>query len=331
MPFAVHLFYWCLHLSILIFILLVTKSFPMFEALKYVTTPLTLVAFLSIILFYYLRDRNKKQVDMLKEGDTGKKNEALQILLDRYQIDSSNLTPQQKYQLIMEQVRRRDSKFKWAIGASIVLGIVGAISFLLVNATNKLTDIGKATANMPSSTEVKSLPDNTRTDALTPVNNPIKPADENVNSTAEPVTRFTLHENASQGYSMQYNQSNWTVQDNAAAGYGQPSTGFESRQYPNDIGVTITINPWNGADFQNFVETIGALTLQAGIKVTEVNKVQQFLSASGYNSIFNKMNIGRMYYTPSRSLAVDIIYSQSMEGSPQLKEAVAMMKTARFQ
>jgi hypothetical protein len=43
------------------------------------------------------------------------------------------------------------------------------------------------------------------------------------------------------------------------------------------------------------------------------------------------MNIGRMYYSPSRSLAVDIIYSQSMEGSQQLKEAVAMMKTARFQ
>ncbi len=84
----------------------------MFDALKYVTTPLTLIAFLSIILFYYLRDCNKKQVDLLKEGDADKKNEALQILLDRYQIDSSNLTPQQKYQLIMEQVRRRDSKFK---------------------------------------------------------------------------------------------------------------------------------------------------------------------------------------------------------------------------
>jgi hypothetical protein len=303
----------------------------MFEALKYVTTPLTLVAFLSIILFYYLRDKNKKQVDMLKEGDTGKKNEALEILLDRYQIDSSNLSPQQKYQLIMEQVRRRDSKFKWAIGASIVLGIVGAISFLLVNATNKLSDIGKTTANIPSNAEVKSLTDNTRTDDLTPVSNQIKPDNENSNQTVESVNKFSLHENASQGYSMQYNRSNWTVQDNAAAGYGQPSTGFQSRQYPNDIAVTITINPWNGADFENFVETIAALTVQAGIKVTEVNKQQQFLSASGYNSNFNKMNIGRMYYSPSRSLAVDIIYSQSMEGSQQLKEAVAMMKTARFQ
>lgn len=45
----------------------------MFDALKYVTTPLTLIAFLSIILFYYLRDRNKKQVDLLKEGDAGKR------------------------------------------------------------------------------------------------------------------------------------------------------------------------------------------------------------------------------------------------------------------
>ncbi len=303
----------------------------MFEALKYVTTPLTLVAFLSIILFYYLRDKNKKQVDMLKEGDSGKKNEALQILLDRYQIDSSNLTPQQKYQLIMEQVRRRDSKFKWAIGASIVLGIVGAFSFFLVNATNRLSDIGKVANNIPQGTEVKSLTDNTTTNDLTPVSNVTKPVDENNNSVVETTNKFSLHENSSQGYSMQYNLSNWSVQDNAAAGYGQPGTGFESKQYPNDIAVTITINPWNGADFDNFVETIVALTVQAGIKVTEVNKQQQFLSASGYNSNFNKMNIGRMYYSPGRSLAVDIIYSQSMEGSSQLKEAVAMMKTARFQ
>jgi hypothetical protein len=302
----------------------------MFEALKYVTTPITLVAFLSIILFYYLRDKNKKQVDMLKEGDAGSKNEALQILLDRYQIDSSNLTPQQKYQLIMEQVRRRDSKFKWAIGASIVLVIVGAISFFMVNATNKLTDLGKTAVNIPQNTEVKSLTDNTNNDVITPVNNQNISTDKTNAMPVDAGSNFSLHENASHGYSMQYNRSNWTVQDNAAAGYGQPSTGFESRQYPNDIAVTITINPWNGADFQNFAETIALLTVQAGIKVTEINKEQQYLSASGYNSNFNKMNIGRMYYSPGRSLAVDIIYSQSMEGSFQLKEAVAMMKTARF-
>ena len=303
----------------------------MFEALKYVTTPLTLVAFLSIVLFYYLRDKNKKQVDMLKEGDTGHKNEALQILLDRYQIDSSNLSPQQKYQLIMEQVRRRDSKFRWAIGASMVLSIVGAISFFMVNATNKLTDLGKIATNIPQNAEVKSLNDNTRIDVITPVHNPIIPTEKDIVKPVDAVSNFILHENASMGYSMQYNRSNWIVQDNAAAGYGQPSTGFQSRQYPNDIAVTITVNPWNGADFQNFTETIAALTVQAGIKVTEVNKEQQFLSASGYNANFNKMNIGRIYYSSGRSLSVDIIYSQTMEGSPQLKEAVAMMKTARFE
>ena len=47
---------------------------------------------------------------MLKEGDTGNKNEALQILLDRYQIDSSNLSPQQKYQLVMEQIFKISQK-----------------------------------------------------------------------------------------------------------------------------------------------------------------------------------------------------------------------------
>ena len=202
----------------------------------------------------------------------------------------------------------------------------------MVNATNKLTDLGKTATNIPQNAEVKSLNENTRNVVITPVNNQILPTEkEIVKPASNAASNFILHENTSMGYSMQYNRSNWIVQDNAAAGYGQPSTGFQSRQYPIDIGVTITVNPWNGADFENFTETISALTIQAGIKVTEVNTAQQFLSASGYNANFNKINIGRIYYSSGRSLSVDIIYSQSMEGSPQLKEAVAMMKTARFE
>jgi len=42
------------------------------------------------------------------------------------------------------------------------------------------------------------------------------------------------------------------------------------------------------------------------------------------------MNIGRIYYSPGRSLAVDIIYTQTMENTAALKEAVAMMKSATF-
>lgn len=67
-----------------------------------------------------------------------------------------------------------------------------------------------------------------------------------------------------------------------------------------------------------------------GVKVTEINQAQKYLSVSGFNTNYNKMNIGRMYYSPGWSMAVDIIYSSSMEGSQQLKEAVSMMKSAIF-
>lgn len=141
---------------------------------------------------------------------------------------------------------------------------------------------------------------------------------------------LSLHENSSQGYSIQYNKSNWNVEDNAAAGYGEPSTSFQNKQYPNDIAVTVSINPWNGGDFQNFAESVSGMMTLLGVKVTEINQAQKYLSASGFNTNYNKMNIGRMYYSPGRSMAVDIIYSSSMEGSQQLKEAVAMMKSAIF-
>ena len=304
----------------------------MFDALKYVTTPLTLIAFLSIVLFYYLRDRNKKQVDLLKSGDEGKKSETLQILLDRYQIDSSNLSPQQKYQLIMEQVRRRDSKFKWAIGASIVLGIVGSIIFFMVNATNRLTDLGRNNPGFIQPGEVKPTNENkTPEEKINPAVN-TNENDNTDNQLANNTTSFlSWHENSSQGVTIQYNKANWNVEDDAAAGYGQPCTGFQNKQHPNDIAVTLSINPWNGDDFQNFTETVSPMITMMGIKVTEINRSGEYIAASGFNSNFNKMNVARMYYTPSRTLAVDIIYSKNLEGSTQLKEAVAMMKSARFQ
>ena len=304
----------------------------MFDALKYVTNPLTLIAFLAIILFYYLRDRNKKQVDLLRSGDEGKKNETLQILLDRYQIDSSNLTPQQKYQLILEQVRRRDSKFKWAIGASIVLGVVGAIIFFMVNATNKLTDLGKNVSNISQPGEVKPVNENKTTQEIIKQdprqNEPDNTNNQLANNTT---TALSWHENTSQGLLIQFNDANWYVQDNAAAGYGQPCTGFSNKQYPNDIAVTLSVNPWNGDNFDGFTQNVSSMITMMGIKITEVNRSKQYIAASGLNNNLNKMNIARMYYTPSQTLAVDIIYSQALEGSPQLKEAVAMMKSAKFQ
>jgi hypothetical protein len=304
----------------------------MFDALKYVTTPLTLIAFLSIILFYYLRDRNKKQVEMLRSGDEGKKNETLEILLDRYQIDSSNLTPQQKYQLILEQVRRRDSKFKWAIGASIVLGIVGAIIFFMVNATNKLTDLGKNSASLIQPGELKPNNENkTPQDGIKPDVNQNEIDNTNNQLVNNTTATLSWHENTSQGLLIQYNNANWYVQDNAAAGYGQPCTGFSSKQYPNDIAVTLSVNPWNGGNFDNFTQNISSMITMMGIKITEINRSRQYIAASGLNINLNKMNIARMYYTPSQTLAVDIIYNISLEGSPELKEAVAMMKSARFQ
>jgi hypothetical protein len=304
----------------------------MFDALKYVTNPLTLIAFLSIVLFYYLRDRNKKQVELLKSGDEGKKKETLEILLDRYQIDSSNLTPQQKYQLIMVQVRNRDSKFKWAIAASIVLGIVGSIIFFMVNATNKLTDLGKNTANIVQPGEVK--PGN-ETKASDEKANPDVTLNEADNTNTQLVSNTTSllswHENTSQGLVVQYNKANWNVEDNAAAGYGEPCTGFESKRYPNDIAVTLSVNPWNGGNFDYFTQNVSPMITMMGIKVTEVNRSGQYIAASGFNSNLNKMNVARMYYSPGQTLAVDIIYSKSLEGSSQLKEAVAMMKSAKFQ
>jgi hypothetical protein len=202
----------------------------------------------------------------------------------------------------------------------------------MVNANNKLSDIGKNTANVIQPGEVKPTNENKTTQEI------IKPdanqnETENTNNQLVNNTAPTLswHENTSQGLLIQYNNANWYVEDNAAAGYGQPCTGFQSKQYPNDIAVTLSVNPWNGENFDNFTQNVSSMITMMGIKITEVNRSRQYIAASGLNTNLNKMNIARMYYTPSQTLAVDIIYSKNLEGSQALKEAVAMMKSAKFQ
>lgn len=94
----------------------------------------------------------------------------------------------------MEQVRRRDSKFKCAIAASIVLGMVGAISFFMVNATNKLSDIGKDAANTISQNGAKPANDNIVKDpSLLPVSN----EQENLQPVNNSAGSLSLHENSS--------------------------------------------------------------------------------------------------------------------------------------
>ena len=121
----------------------------------------------------------------------------------------------------MEQVRRRDSKFKWAIGASIVLGVVGSIIFFTVNVTNRLSELGKNNPNLIQPGEAKAINENKVTDKKS---NPPFVTNKTNNTDVELVSNTTallsLHENTSQGISIRYNIANWNVEDDAAAGYG---------------------------------------------------------------------------------------------------------------
>lgn len=91
----------------------------MWGAIQYVTGGLTLVAFVAAAASWayvaYIRARERT---ITKVTDKNHRAEAVQAVLQRYHIDTANLTPDHQYRLALEQMRAQQRRF--VITASLV-------------------------------------------------------------------------------------------------------------------------------------------------------------------------------------------------------------------
>ena len=77
------------------------------SALQYVTSGLTLVAFLGLVIFYLLKDASDKQKRLIELANPEDRSQLIDRLLTDGLIDVSNMTKAQHYQLAMEQLNHR--------------------------------------------------------------------------------------------------------------------------------------------------------------------------------------------------------------------------------
>jgi hypothetical protein len=102
---------------------------PIFEAVRYVGTPLTLVAFVVATVAYVLRARLAEQRKMVEAASSESRVEMVDRLFrDFGQVPTADLTRDQRYRLALRLIGERQARFRamliGSLGAAVLLAAV---------------------------------------------------------------------------------------------------------------------------------------------------------------------------------------------------------------
>jgi hypothetical protein len=92
----------------------------MWEAISYVSSGVTLVAFLAAAAVLAYRASLKKQEALIRAAPEEDRVRMAEQVLERFQVDTSGLTKQQRYDIAMEQIRNR-IRMAMIVGTVVVI------------------------------------------------------------------------------------------------------------------------------------------------------------------------------------------------------------------
>lgn len=137
----------------------------MWEAIGYVSSGLTLIAFLAAIVSFSLRNKSLREERLIKSVPEDNRADLVRNALEFFHVETSNLTKHQQYEVALQQIRNRSNRHK--VNSLLIFGL--AIIFALLSAyaiyeTNTVSD--NPVTNAYLSDLVKSEPTSlTRTDS----------------------------------------------------------------------------------------------------------------------------------------------------------------------
>jgi hypothetical protein len=112
----------------------------MWEAIPYVSSAITLVAFIGAVAVFAYRSSLKRQEKLIKTAPDHDRVKMAEQILERFQVDTEGLTKAQRYDIAMAQIRNR--LLLATIGAIIVAVIAILASIVLIVALTKGTSGG---------------------------------------------------------------------------------------------------------------------------------------------------------------------------------------------
>jgi hypothetical protein len=102
----------------------------MFEAIKYVTGGLTLVAFIAAVVAALIRTSLKQKEGLIRSATDARRNELVDTALEGFRVDTADLTKRQKYELLTARMVLREGRLTKLLYFGLVIAIVAGIGYL---------------------------------------------------------------------------------------------------------------------------------------------------------------------------------------------------------
>ena len=125
----------------------------MWHILPYITSGVTLVAFLAAVAAWLHRSKLKHDSELIRSAPQDKRDALISAYLGRFEVDTANLTKQQQYDVVVKQIDGRAQRFKWLVVAALTIAIL--FTTLAIYAIARAMDTSEL--NRQISTQLDSL------------------------------------------------------------------------------------------------------------------------------------------------------------------------------
>src|SRR5713101_5416592 len=98
----------------------------MWEAIKYVGSGLTLVAFAIAVTAAVYRWRLRREERLIKTAPEDQRGELVRNALEFFEVHTPNLTKDQQYKIALEQIQQRARRFTISAIVIIVISLIAA-------------------------------------------------------------------------------------------------------------------------------------------------------------------------------------------------------------
>jgi hypothetical protein len=104
------------------------RSIAMWPAIQYVTSGLTLSAFIIAAVVWLLGKQSRAARDRIALAPEADRPKLVAKTLEGFDVDTTNLTREQQYDLAMKQIKARIERFRIIGSIVVVLGVLGAVT-----------------------------------------------------------------------------------------------------------------------------------------------------------------------------------------------------------
>ena len=98
----------------------------MWEAIAYVSSGLTLTAFLAAVAAWIYKHQSEEKERLLRTAPQSKRAKLVEQALESFHVDTTGLTKEQQYNLAVQQIQARAQRFRWTATVVIIFVVIAA-------------------------------------------------------------------------------------------------------------------------------------------------------------------------------------------------------------